>query len=780
MVDGRGGQDAEEPVIGVNPGYASFQLAKAISALEEHPDPAVRMRAAERVRRWTAVLENVESGAIAYGSRAPLKGVPAWATPEVVTGGFATGALSAGGPLREHERRMMAAPGMAPSGLERWVLNTRCLAEEGYGELKERLRTGCYDVTVPEEGALLVVVWLMENGYVEEGHQVLEKIEPFFPHLRFYPVPRQEARRVGSRVHLETVGGVVNSLRRIGPHAGVVAQKRSVDIWLPLHDRVVALFMETVRDDWPCQVYPDDWSQRALALLGEYAELCREHSPPQRVARTRGHAAQLRGYLGQCARRPEDLTGRDVGQIRHILKCFIDKRGAPGSARCKELRRRQAEDVCHPLHSEIARVVAVRLQAHVRDEGLEDVDPVLVAVSDEEAVRFEVAPGTSLPPSVERKVKRCLSDTVSVLVERGIITSGDALAECLPQLTSGVRALGIADPVLRRLYAAVYRAFRRRRSLLLLNLDKQVQIEELPWIAAVEPHRSSGLSSQDAARQVLEEITILTLTSFPQAILPNKLIQEMRALARDSGLDLVLLEELAADIFMGRFSEKYMKAARHAAGYLGDSLYAAYYGIDYDVLRQGASVSGRQRLARLLSPKRLPDNPLAELCAARAGVQLGTWHPATNGMIIEQQQILTTQNLASLFAALDLAEVLQDDLVPMAMTCFSWVCSRHQRRLRDWRTRLKVRKNTAYAWRQMVFYLALLPASRVRGFLQWAESHLGEQEEGFRTGFEPVLRGLALAAEGTFLDDSTLNRSGVRRLVGWTQEHDWLPGVDTG
>jgi len=59
-----------------------------------------------------------------------------------------------------------------------------------------------------------------------------------------------------------------------------------------------------------------------------------------------------------------------------------------------------------------------------------------------------------------------------------LITSGETLARILPQMTSGLRAAGISD----RHYGSlcgIYRAFRRRRSLLLLNLEKQIQIEEL-------------------------------------------------------------------------------------------------------------------------------------------------------------------------------------------------------------------------------------------------------------------------------------------------------------
>ena len=88
---------------------------------------------------------------------------------------------------------------------------------------------------------------------------------------------------------------------------------------------------------------------------------------------------------------------------------------------------------------------------------------------------------------------------------------------------------------------------------------------ELPWISAIERFRRDDLSTRDLARQTLEEVARLTIVSFPHAIIPNKLLQEMQALARSAGFRLPLVEEVAADIFMGRFSKKYLRAARWAA-----------------------------------------------------------------------------------------------------------------------------------------------------------------------------------------------------------------------
>jgi hypothetical protein len=231
------------------------------------------------------------------------------------------------------------------------------------------------------------------------------------------------------------------------------------------------------------------------------------------------------------------------------------------------------------------------LQKYPSDQGLEDSEQIgLIG----DIVREEPSAGAKLkvPTSIQRKVARCLNAEADVLVQRGIISSSETLARVLPQLTSGIRAAGFTDLALRQLYSSIYQAFRRRRSLLLLDMQKQVQLEELPWIRAVEEFRTEELSSAELAKQTLEEVTILALTSFPQAIIPNKLLQELNALSNGAGLELPLVDELAADIFMGKLSVKFAKAALVAADLLSNSLYATYYGIEYSQVQKALAPAG--------------------------------------------------------------------------------------------------------------------------------------------------------------------------------------------
>ena len=118
------------------------------------------------------------------------------------------------------------------------------LTDAGLHELQGRLRSGCFDVGVPEEGALLAVAWLVEQGYAAEANGLLDELVPYFSKLRFYPIPLEQPRRSGSRVHLQDVGSTISDLQKIRPNKRILAQKEAVNIWAPYYDRVVALFLE--------------------------------------------------------------------------------------------------------------------------------------------------------------------------------------------------------------------------------------------------------------------------------------------------------------------------------------------------------------------------------------------------------------------------------------------------------------------------------------------------------------------------------------------------------
>lgn len=742
----------------VNP-YVLGQLSRAIRTATGHPDVAVRQRASQRIEHWEQVFQGMLSGTLSVGTRAPVRDVPAWVTLEVVQGGFATGTLLAGGALQPHELGLLKRLNRAPDKTARAALNIYYLSDSGQKELCEMMQTGRYRLNVPEEGALLAVAWLLSYEMSEKAQELIDQIAPLFDRLRFYPVPDQNPILPSPTVHRHTVGETVAALRVVKPQARVEQMREAVNVWQPLYDRTVSLFLETVEDDHPCRKFPNDWRSRAQDILEEYArrrtvyDLCRKPDRPKE------NFTRLRGYMKICIDDPAQLSSRDVGMIRHILRCYVTRHGAPGSDKFAQRRAVQARIANLPTRDDLAKVLEARLQKLPENAGVSNIDAVLSPVVDDEALEW-IPAGSKIHVSLARKVRRCWDAPIAQLVEQGVVRSGDVLAQVLPQITSQVRAMGIADRDLRRLYGAVYSAFRLRRSLLLLNLERQVRLEDLPWIAALENFRHDDLDANEQARQTLEQVTTIALVSFPQAILPNKLLQELRALTTAAGLSIPIVDELAADIFMGVFSEKFLRAAQVAAQMLRGTLYERYFGLPYERV---------QRLDTRNSDASDVLQAFATLCGELAHVEKSErWSVSRNGKIIEQSQILTTQNLAPLFVALDLHNALSVRMLENSQRCFQWICRRQTSK--SWKANLRMEKNSAYAWRQMVFFLSLVDSQTVSAFLVWARRHLEQQNTSLRERLSPALSGLEWIAGGGSFDPHGMG--GIagegRRLLGWT------------
>lgn len=753
---------------GVGSGYAAAMLAKAFLTHDFHPDPAVRERAAARVDRWRQVLAHALDGSATYGSATPLPGIPDWVTLDVATGGFATGALLAGGPLTPYERELAASlPGVAV-GSERRDLNAYFLSETGVAHLQDRLARGDYRIDVPEEAALAVVAWLLGQGLADPARELVAVLAPFFDRLRFYPAPGPgDDDEAGADIHVSTAGEVAARLSALPAQPRIAAQRATVQTLLPCYDRAVALFLETFEDDWPCRRYPQDWAHRALVLTSEIAVAQASGQVSIGTSRKHRHKRELFDLLARCALAPADLTGRQVGRIRRIVGDFVAAHGQPESVAHQALRERQCRDVSAVGFHEIARLVAVRLQEHPQAAGVADLAPVLAPLNAAEAASLGLSSGTDVPAPVERRARRCQSGTLSQLVDVGLIPSGDFLATLTPQVTSTLQSGGFDDPALRSLYGASYRAFRRRRSLLLLNLERQASFDRLPWIAAVETLRRPAQQDADSARAAFTEIAELALVSFPYAPLPNKLLQELHALAERAQWELPLVDELAADIFMGRFGRKFLDAARCAATLLDGSLYSRYFDIDVSqVLALPLPRKSRDEDAGVVA--------FGRLCATRAGVQPGFGQVGANGMVIEQQQILTTQNLAVLVMDAGLDSRLRSQYGRMAAAGFEWICARHQMKIHDWHACVRMTRNTAYAWRQVLFFLSMMPEAEQEAAIGAMDAHFWAQSRAFRNRFEPVMRGLHLAAHGQRLPQHGAGPQGARVLRGWFNTRHWL------
>jgi hypothetical protein len=763
----------DEAEVTASPAYAVGQLRRALERALAADDSGVRRRAAGRAEMWRAVLDGVATGHLVIGSRTPVADTPAWVTLEVAHGGFATGRFLAESALRDDEfERLRSVPTDAPGASDRERLNLWYLSDEGLAELLDALRTGRYRIDVPEEAALLVVAWLLEHGHDAAALDLVAELRPLMHRLRF--TPRFESTPVssGAVVRLQPVGEVRDSLRQATVRPAIAAMLETLRVWNPLYDRLVELWCETVEGElpelatgivggWPCRVWPADWSERRRQWLADYRAAAENHRGSDAHRHPKGNFARLRSALERCPEDSAALTGRDVGWIRRALANTISAHGAPRSETRAALRATQAAVAARPTYAALAKVLSARMDRYPGDGGLPSLDPIEAEVAEEEASL--AAPGYPIPPHLVVKATRALEAPVGELVDRGVIGSGEVLARVLPQITSQLIAANIDDNALASAYARTYAAFRRRRSLLLLNLEHQVRFDELPWIAAVAPLRGRSEHAARAAGQSLRETTVLALGAFPQAILPNPLLRELSALANQGGLRLPLVEEVAADIFMGTFTTKWRDAATVASRALSGTLYGRYYDLPED-WPAAAPVRKRWRKATA--------DDFAELCElrsqeARTGGAKG--YVASNGVVLEQSQILTTHNLAVLIDALDLTDWAGDVGGDLADRSFAWLVRRLSQPAPTWVSGLQAIKNAAYAWRQAIFFLSFCDSAAQRESI----ARLRDRAVVLGPRFDPAVDGLEAVIEGSRFDGSGRIASGGRRLLGWTVGPHW-------
>ena len=507
-------------------------------------------------------------------------------------------------------------------------------------------------------------------------------------------------------------------------------------------------------------------------------DLCNKYHKPQ------SHFAQLLKIIHIYSQNEPRLEKISIYQLKKLINSHIKKYGTYNSIENQNIRSRQQKDVASPSHYSIRQLLIKCLERLPQNEGLDDIHSIYCLENEAEFENFKFNE-LVIPPYIQKKLKRSINSTIPDLIDEKLITSAEALAKLLPQITSGIKAHGIINAELRHLYSAIYQAFRRRRSLLLLDLQSQVKLEELPWIKAINRYRKNELSAKELAHETLKEISCLTLASFPQSIIPNKLLQEFIALSKTAQLEIPLVEELAVDIFMGDFSEKFVLATKKSINFIRDTIYTKYYQINYNEIE--TSISGNKNLHTVSSlfggkifPTRKNETPtkkLLSICEKRVGISHKTWDTVTNGMILEQMQIITTHNLSVLFLELHLLPSLKPLMCNMSKNCFKWICKRQQVQITDYHSGLIMLKQTAYAWRQMIFYLSFVEIQERLAFITWVQEFFTKQTIEFRVRFSSVLLDLIDVLQENSGYRPSIDSVESRVFLGWSKKHHLMPTI---
>ena len=141
-------------------------------------------------------------------------------------------------------------------------------------------------------------------------------------------------------------------------------------------------------------------------------------------------------------------------------------------------------------------------------------------------------------------------------------------------------------------------------------------------------------------------------------------------------------------------------------------------------------------------------------------------------MVIEQAQILTTHNLATLVHRVEIAP--QPGFADLARRCFVTVC-RLTARVQGNPRPLSTIKDAAYAWRQMLFHLSLCPPDEQRRFLAVLDAETARHPAHVAARLAPALAGLAPDRRGRhFGVGGTAEGGRARRFLGWSTTGHWM------
>ncbi|KAL1406650.1 hypothetical protein Q8F55_008356 [Vanrija albida] len=759
--------------------YAHWQLAKALAAASS-PDAALAQRAAKRAEQWSKTLAGMASGALTIGARTPTT-FPAWVTLQVATGGFATGTAAAEGPLGDDEKALAAELGIdADAPATREALFAYFLSEAGQARLLAALDSGEYRIDIPEDAALLAVAYLARAGDAAAALEIVERIKPYARKLRFAPrllaadgtlplgwVWRYDAARAKA----------VLSAR--WKYSRIEAQRDALAVWAPFGDKALALFA-----DYAGAGATEGWKKAAAALLAEYDALAAAHPLSAKHRRVSGPSSNL-GALLAAARKlvgGEALSPREEGRVRLSVKDMSAKRAAAGFTAIRAL---QARIAALPAHDVLAAIAARRLDTLnlAASEGIADPAAFAAPITAAEA-SASVPAGTSLPPVVSRTLEQSRAAPAAELVADGTVPSATDFSRLVPRAVAPTVAKAYDDAVLGRLMARHHAAFAKRRSLLLLHYAHQVRDSELPWLAPLLQLRK--------ARGALAAITSVgqtSLAAWPGTILPNPLVSQLNSLWRTSlpvkydpnppkrkpneyrppdadepgHPPAPFLEELASDIFMGSFTDKFAKAARDAAPLLAGSLYARYYDVD--------------TTARIQTGK-----DLGALCSERVAKRGKGSYVATNGAAIEQAQIITTHNLALLASRFGVEPGEHDAWDSWAVGAWHQAVLSLRRAAKSYASHRYTRalayiKDAAYALRQALFYLSQADEGAEAEFIDAAKAGLRYNAKGLDAWVSKVsasvIAGVQDVAGGASFDAEGKSPNG-RQLLGWSLGAHWV------
>jgi hypothetical protein len=747
------------------------ELAHALGLL----DPEVRAWRILHSEAWRDTLNSLPRTGTYIGRTNPVSGYPRWGTRGPAESRRGHRGLLAGGPLQPDELELLSElPSSGERATERERLNNYFLTDAGLARLRAALRSGAFRIEMAEQAALPAVAILLERGAAREAAEIVHEITLFLPGLRFYPALTQARHVTLPLIQRERHLDVADKLSSKMPNGRVARMNATVAVFNPLCDELVSLWLETALPAAAANrlgslgsSWPPGWNTRRASWLTRYEMAVREHGAVGRHHHRKSTFQKLLKWLEMCPGVDHTITHRDLLSLRAIVQEHLDRHGTPEAA-----ANGLGPTLDRVPHSEVAHAVGRWIQQVDRPLTVADLEGLASPALD--GITPDLPAGSELPTHIRAKAGMALRANLQTLFSEGVVPSLETLVPYLPLLNSQVVAARHHDPVVKNVFRQSHAAHWHWLTLHRRPVGYQTPLDSLPWLRALNDEGDDTVETRRLAFKSLRDITMFCFRHFPQARIPNGVLPELENLAVQSGTKLTLVSEIEVESTGQSFHPTHTAAGCVAILLLQGTFYSGYFGLSewaQDVPHHLPDVLDAERFKGL-------EDAFKNRCRIRAE-ESGTadvshqqlWDHTT---AIEQAEILTTDNLATLVFGLDLTDALRENGATYGSKALFWCIQemRSSRALRRHRER-KGRHYGAYrklaiAWRQAIFFLSFAPGEEVRQIVGAFQKRVSEHADPSVRRLSCFAAGLQMVLDGGKFDSLGFGPNGERRLLGRT------------
>ena len=503
------------------------------------------------------IINGVLNKGVSLGGRVD-NNRPEWVTPQITKWGFSTGDHVAGGPLKQHELDIFEKISKSQKNEnKRYMINDWCLnTPQGRQWITSLADSGQYSTPTMEEGCILVIVLL---GDKKIANDLINEIKPWMTELRFFPEPKtvdlnaaliprsslQNLEKLSKKLSGE-IKGITTQLKMFQKRIEKTAKFNTM--YVTIYNKASKV-LELLRG--PKTRSFDTGVKELKRDLSKIQKDINSFGIRKKINRTT--AKKFLHIIETFLQYEMKTSEKFVKHIEFHISCV-----APTLTRrsgdVKEITSKQKDAV--DQRSELLEI----LKPMYDSNGIEK------DIVDELVIKF---------PLVEKSIRKSTLGTLTELCDYGLLGSSEEFSDQVSVVAdihlSLDRSLVFNTVPYQILALNFHRAFSVRRSRLLLDLNTQVKISEIPWYVVF---KNTFQTISPDTFDLSKSIFINYLSNFAGTQMPNKFVDILSNTLGWAGL----VKEIASDIFMGSFVKTFGAQSKERESIFGvDTPYGSYY-----------------------------------------------------------------------------------------------------------------------------------------------------------------------------------------------------------